>query len=118
MTSNKWAQPQQISDVQAAFPASVTGTLLPPREEIPEEFYSRSNKWAEFVSHMFFRGWDGTDPVLIRNPDVDSDRAFLHVQTVLKSFEPRHQDKEAGAAYLLSLWFADVMPAADVEPTA
>jgi hypothetical protein len=116
-----WDQPQDINPINAAFPANVTGTLLPPKEEIPEEFFARDNKWASFVSTMFLRGWDGKDPVLLIKEDVDAQKAFDHVRVVLISFEPKHENKIAGAAYLLSLWFADVVPASEIEyeePTA
>ena len=117
MSDNKWSQPKDVSEAHLVFGGNVTGEFLPERSEIPREFFDSHNKWASFVSNMFFRGWDGADPVLIRKPDVDADVAFRHIRTVVGSWEPKHENKIAGAAYLLSLWFADVVPASEVEVT-
>jgi hypothetical protein len=98
---SRWAQPQQVSDVQVAFPATVVGTLLPPMDEIPEEFHSGNHPWCRFVSKLFFSG--GHLPV--SREDVDRANAARHLKCVLGSFEPKHEHKEAGAAYLMSLWY-------------
>lgn len=116
---NKWDYPQTINPIVAAFPANVTGTLLPPAEDIPTEFFDSDNKWAVFTSQLFGHGWDGRNPSLVMKDGVDASLAFEHFQTVLKSFEPKHENKIAGAAYLLSLWFTDVVPMDQIEePTA
>jgi len=39
------------------------------------------------------------------NPKIDSQLAWRHIMTCLKSFEPKHEHKMAGVGYLLSLWF-------------
>jgi hypothetical protein len=98
---SKWEQPQQVRDIDVAFPASVVGTLLPPMDEIPEEFHSHSHPWCRFVSKLFFSG--GNLPVS-RN-GIDRASAARHLKCVLGSYEPKHEHKEAGAAYLMSLWY-------------
>jgi hypothetical protein len=98
---SKWAQPQQVKDVDIAFPASVVGTLLPPMDEIPKEFLSHSHPWCQFVSKLFFSG--GHLPA--SRKDIDRATAVRHLRCVMGSFEPKHEHKEAGAAYLMSLWY-------------
>jgi hypothetical protein len=98
---SKWAKPQQVRDIDVAFPASVVGTLLPPMDEIPKEFQSHSHPLCQLVSKLFFSG--GHLPASRKG--IDRATAARHLKCVLGSFEPKHEHKEAGAAYLMSLWF-------------
>jgi hypothetical protein len=101
-TMSKWAQPQAIDDVTVAFPARVVGTLLPRVADIPREFYSRANPWATLASRWFFSGLSGRFAV---KPGIDERTALRHLSAVLRSFEPQHEHKEAGVAFLMSQWF-------------
>lgn len=40
---------------------------------------------------------------------IDGKAALLHVREILQSFEPQHEHKTAACAYLMSLWFDDVV---------
>ncbi len=115
MTENKWAQPIAIPKSMQVFPARVTGVYLPPIDEVPDEFQHGQTKWEKFVSTMFYMGWDGVNPTLVKREGVDAEAGFLQVRTVLGSFEPKHEHKEAGAAYLLSLFFEDIVDPKDVQ---
>ena len=33
----------------------------------------------------------------------------MHLKSILQSFKPKHERKEAGVAYLMSLWFDDII---------
>lgn len=98
---NKWEHPHEIDDVTAAFPATVTGTLLPAIADIPESFRDFDNAWCDFVEKLFFKG--GALP--LAKQGIDSRKARRHLMTVLRSFEPKHEDKIFGAAWLMSLWY-------------
>lgn len=100
-TAGKWEQPQAVSDLDVAFPANIIGKLLPEMAEIPKEFHSSAHPWCSVVSGLFFRG--GTLPPTLEG--IDRKNAARHLKAVLGSFEPKHEHKEAGAAYLMSLWF-------------
>jgi hypothetical protein len=113
-TTTDWTQPQDVPKVNQVFPGTVTGTLLPPISEVPKEFQDNPGPWLPFINTVFFRGWDGLDPVLIRKEGVDSQKAWTQIQTVLGSYEPKHEHKTMGAAWLASLWFQDVVPADEV----
>jgi hypothetical protein len=39
---------------------------------------------------------------------VDVDKALRHIQAIMRSYQPKHEHKEAAVAYLLSQWFDDV----------
>lgn len=98
-------KPMKISDAEAAFPAH-GNKLLPPKSDIPESFDS-DNKWHDIAYGWFYFGLpkgvkfypkDGIDPKL----------AMRHLKAALGSFEPKHEDKMTGVAWLLSQWFDDV----------
>ena len=100
-------QPQEISDALFVFPGDVR-SLMPKLSEIPEDFVRGHSEWNRFVSHWFFRGdpfavWD-----LHTNPEVDPNLAFRHLSTIMKSFQPKHEHKEAAVAYLASRWFSKI----------
>ena len=79
---------------------------LPPYDDIPEEFKRRSHPCAEFVSRWFFRGLTDSDLARLTPRDgVDRDKAMRAIGAALRSFEPKHEHKEAGCAYLLDQWF-------------
>ena len=97
--SDRWDQPQGANTLEVAFPAEVTGRLLPPIDEVPGEFHG-GNEWTELVDQLFFRG--GTLPEF--REGIDPGKAVSQIRACLGSFEPEHEHKTAGVAYLLSLW--------------
>lgn len=95
-----WNIPKKVSDVTLAFPASIVGEYLPEMKDIPEEFKKHGNKWAKDVSELFYNG--GTIDNL--KSDISKEDATRHMVVMLSSFEPKHEHKIAGAAWLLSMW--------------
>ncbi|MBM66083.1 MAG: hypothetical protein CMH55_07610 [Myxococcales bacterium] len=102
-TETSWTSPKPISDAMMAFPASVCGEYLPPMDEIPERFHRFSDPYVELVRRLFFEG--GSVAEWKAREGVDRDLAIKNLRAVLGSYEPKHEHKEAGAAYLVSLWF-------------
>ncbi len=45
----------------------------------------------------------------VSKPGIDETDAKRHLKAVLGSFAPKHEHKEAACAYLMSLWFEDVI---------
>jgi hypothetical protein len=107
--------PQSVSDVEIAFATDVS-KLLPVWEDIPEEFKrSLGTRWNKVFSDWFFHGLK--DAKWQPKPGVDVDMALRHLKACMGSFEPKHEHKEAGCAYLMSQWFDDVSYAiAEVNP--
>jgi len=96
-----WNVPRDVSDLDMAFPARVVGTFLPTKEEIPKDFWRGKTEWNRAISKLFFQG--GILPKVKQG--IDSTKARRHLQTLLGSYEPEHEHKEAGAAWLMSLWY-------------
>jgi hypothetical protein len=97
-----------LSDVDVAFPAHALD-WMPAWDEIPDEFknMNRETEWNEIVSQWFFSGLPEKVKFIPRD-GVDPEKAFRAVQATLGSFAPKHQHKEAAAAYMLSCWFKKV----------
>jgi len=98
---------KDIDRVNAVFPTSVKG-MMPDYKDIPEEFTDHNNrgKWGKLVTQMFFVGLKKLE--LKPRPGVDKDKALRHIRYILGSWEPKHEHKEAGAAFLFNEWFEDV----------
>ena len=89
---------------------------LPPVSQIPEKFQNHETPWCVLVSLWFFNGLpketdfhpkEGVDPI----------KALRAIAAIMRSFEPKHEHKEAGCAFLLSEWFKKVViPATEKEP--
>lgn len=95
----------ELSAAEVAFPATVVH-LMPKYEDIPKEFKSSSNRWNKLFNKWFFSGLRGA--TFIPKEGVDKMKALRHISAVMGSFEPSHEHKEAGVAFLLNEWFEDV----------
>lgn len=82
---------------------------LPPMTEIPEEFknFNRETKWNELVSRWFYSGLP-KETEFIAKDGVDPKKALRAIGAILASWDPEHEHKMAGAAYLMSEWFKEV----------
>lgn len=98
-------KPQKVSDIDMAFGVKAM-ELLPPWNSIPDEFKRGNTKWNKLVSKLFFEGGKGIS--LKPKHGINSTEAYRHISCCLRSFEPKHEHKEAGCAYLFSQWFEDV----------
>lgn len=84
---------------------------LPTWDEIPDEFKRSSNKYARVASSLFFNGGRLADFGLEVKDGLDDGDVMRAIRTCLGSFEPKHEHKEAGVAFMLSQW-------CDGEPNA
>ncbi|KKL51656.1 hypothetical protein LCGC14_2293340 [marine sediment metagenome] len=101
-----FTKPTEMSDLDLAFPANALD-YMPPMGDIPEEFtFNAGSKWNRFISDWFFLGLE--ERTMLPKEGIDEDIALRHIGMILGSFQPKHEHKEAAAAYLLSLWFEDV----------
>ena len=98
-------KPQDVDEAELAFPGD-TARLLPPWKDIPEEFKRHNGTvWNKLVGDWFFCGL--SEVKLVPKDGIDQKKAMRHLQTIMRSWEPKHEHKEAGVAYLLSQWFED-----------
>lgn len=98
--------PKKVTDADWAF-GNIDG-LMVPMAAIPVEFQRGRTKWNHIQSRWFFSGLPkGTD--FKAKDGVDGKLALRHLGAIQRSFEPKHEHKEACVAYLMSLWFDDVV---------
>jgi hypothetical protein len=98
-------KPITVADVDIAFGGNIW-KLMPAMAKIPSEFHHGSNKWNKFMSDWFYRGLKNLN--VTPKKGIDEKAALRHLAAILKSWEPKHEHKEAAVAYLASLWFEDV----------
>lgn len=109
MSAESWAVPKPVDDVTLAFPARVIGYYLPPLDQIPDEFRRGTGGAAAWhkVANRLFVGLPIGDVSPDRGTNHDPDLIRRHLGACLGSYEPRHEHKIAGVAWLLSLWFTE-----------
>lgn len=104
--------PPKLSTLDIAFPVDLP--FLPPMSEIPEEF-KHHTPWGRQAAMWFYQGPDKAWLARIQPREgIDGTDALKAIQALLGSFEPKHEHKMAGAAYLLASWFTD--PEMKAEP--
>ena len=97
-----WAQPKETD-----LDTSKINEWIPPMEDIPEEFQRfKGSAWNEHFQVFFYRGVKGLE--IIPVDGVDKAKAWAHIRVVMRSWEPKHEHKEAACAYLMSLWFKSI----------
>jgi hypothetical protein len=102
-----WSTPKPVQDLELAFGGNMK-ELLPAISEIPQEFYRDKTSWNHFVDKWFFNGLPSETVFQCKN-GVDGNMAIRHLRAIMCSFEPKHEHKTGGVAWLASLWFDDVL---------
>lgn len=92
-------KPIDVDAVTMAFPAGIKH-LMPPREQI--EAY-KSGWGGKLFNDWFFCGLKSLE--LMPKEGIDKSKALRHIRTIMGSFEPKHEHKEAAVALLLEEWF-------------
>lgn len=75
---------------------------LPKFETLPQEYQRERAPGCKFVSEWFDFGIKGKPPA---KPGVDQNKALRAIAAILRSFDPKHEHKIAGAGYLADQWF-------------
>ena len=101
MSNRKYA-PINVTDVDRVFGGKAMD-ILPNFSAIPEEFTRGRNPWVQWQQKWFF---GGLDRYPVPRDGIDLKLAMKNLACVQGSFEPKHEHKEAGVAYLASLWFS------------
>ena len=94
---------ETINDIEVQFG---TTKLLPPMDQIPEEFVKETTKWNKLFNDWFFGGVD--DIQFAIKDGIDPELALKCIQAHMVSWEPKHEHKTAGVSYMMSLLFEDV----------
>jgi hypothetical protein len=99
-------QPKEVTDLDISFGGKMD-LLLPEYKSIPEEFRRERHPFSRIVDNWFFSGLPkGTEFIPVEG--VDGTKAKRHIRAIMVSFEPKHEHKTAGVAFLLSKWFSDI----------
>lgn len=100
-------KPQKVDGPAKAFGGDMQ-KLLPKYAELPDEFKRHDGtRWNKIVSTWIFNGLPkGTR--FITHEGIDAQEAINHIRAILASWEPKHEHKESGAAYLMSRWFKEI----------
>jgi hypothetical protein len=104
-TSNATVSPP-IPDITGLDMAFGKIDHMPRYDTIPDEFKRSGGYCAAFVSKWFFGGLKEDDLARLKpRAGVDKRKALAAIGAILRSFEPKHEHKEAGCAFLLNAWF-------------
>lgn len=93
---------ENITQLDIAFGPKNLAEFLPAMGSIPKEFFKDSNPWNQWISKWFF---SGLKEYAVAVNGVNFKQAHAHINVILGSFEPKHEHKIAGCAYLASMWF-------------
>ena len=93
---------ENITKSYIAFGPKNLATFLPAMKDIPKGFFQDSNPWNKWISKWFFNGLEN---YAVAVQGVNFKDAHMHLRVILGSFEPKHEHKIAGCAYLASQWF-------------
>lgn len=106
--SNKYnfEKPLKVSGIDSAFGLNSCVGYIPAYEDISDEFKSNHNVYNKFISKWFFNGLEEEDLNKLKpKENIDLDQGLAHIASVMRSFNIKHEHKEAGCAFLLSNWF-------------
>lgn len=71
--------------------------------DIPDEFYGSCNAYAKHAQTWFSQGIAKSG--LRAKSGINSTNAIRHMAIIMHSWDPKHEDKIAAVAYLMSQWF-------------
>lgn len=94
--------PKKLDGPSIAFPTTVDG-FIPEYCDIPEEFKRGHTPQNKLFNRMFCAGVRVS--FLKEKPGINRKDALNHIRYVSRSFEPKHERKEAGVAFLIAEWF-------------
>lgn len=97
----------EVKDSEVAFGPRIL--TLPDYDTIPDEFknWNNKNKWGQFVTDIFFHGIKKLE--MKPKEGVDVKRVHRWMMAHLHTWSCKHEHKEAGIAYQLSLWLDDII---------
>jgi hypothetical protein len=97
-----WSKPIEVSQVDMAFGGNAM-KLMPSYEEL--RGIKVDSKWSRLFSEWFYNGLESLE--VEPKDGIDKNKALRQIKTVMGSFDPKHEHKEAGVAFLMSQFFKD-----------
>ena len=105
--SANFDKPQNVDRLSVVLGGNME-QLLPAYSTVPDEFKRDSNKWVQIFHKWFFSGLPKGTRFTMK-PGIEADQAIAHLKAIMASFQPKHEHKTAGVAYLMSKWFEDIV---------
>lgn len=102
MSDEQYARPIPVTPLDLAFGGDIK-KLMPEYRNLPEDFRRERDPFSRIVSKWFFSGLN--TETLKAKAGIDKTAAFQHLRAIMCSFEPSHEHKIAGVAWLMSQWF-------------
>ena len=93
---------KDVTGADLAFGGNISELML-AYKDLPAEYRDERTPSCDFISHWFFRGLK--NPEFVPKDGVDPNKALTHISAILRSWEPKHEHKVAGCAFLLDEWF-------------
>lgn len=94
----------EVSNAEMSFGVSSLSNF-PAYDEIPKDFHHGHTKWNRLFNEWFFLGLESME-VTPKNA-VDKEKALRYIKAHMKTWNSKHEHKEDGIAYVMSLWFED-----------
>lgn len=94
-----------VTTVDQVFAGDKALEIMPKWEDIPDDFPNR-RKWEKVMNDWFFLGLKNAR--WMPKEGVETKKALAAIVTVMRSFAPKHEHKQAAVAFMLSEWFLDV----------
>lgn len=98
----QFTKPTAVTPLDLAFGGDIR-KLMPAYRDLPEAFRRERDDFSPIVNKWFFSGLDTN--ALKAKDGIDKTAAFQHCRAIMCSFEPSHEHKIAGVAWLMSKWF-------------
>lgn len=95
----------EVDGVDVVFGGQKALEIMPKMKEIPQDFPNR-RKWEKVMHDWFFKGMKNAK--WTPKEGVQTKKALAAITTVMHSFAPKHEHKQAAVAFMLSEWFEDV----------
>lgn len=102
-------KPFDVKESEIAF-GSNTDIFLPDYHWLLENFGNNPerNKFEKIITNWFFYGLP-ENVQFIPKENIDAKTAYHHISSCLRSWKPKHEHKILGCAFLLWLWFSDII---------
>lgn len=110
-----YSKPMEVTDAQIAFPASL-GELLPDYDTYVKDWEAtpEAEPFLAFANTWFSKGLAGNSEIHLKE-GIDGTLMFRHLRVLMGSFEPKHEHKIGGVAWLLSQWADRVLAVSPQE---
>lgn len=106
MSKNDLMKPKVVDQAMMTFPANVSD-MLPVYAELHADFRTDEHPMCEVANHWFRYGLK-QGVKLYPKPEISGEEVFRHLSCCMGSFQPKHEHKIAGVAFLLDLWLEKI----------